>query len=183
MQNNDNDSRKNTSIPKRAGGTKNHENNLADKQPTADAGSAPKKLGPYNFPPRTPPKKFLPHEVLIAIRRVQAGLPVSELCRELGMSNSTFYKWRTKYNGMSDPLLLRMKRLQDHNDKLRQLYVDEKLRAETLYDALQVCSHEKVDALKELEAAHAQLEGYRNVTWTKKEPGKPAGNNTQGPGE
>lgn len=137
-----------------------------------DEDDEPAMKRPYVFPPRTPPKKFLPHEILIAIRRVQAGLPVSELCRELGMSNSAFYKWRAKYNGMNDPLLLRMKRLQDHNDMLRKLYVDEKLRTETLQNALQACTHEKVAALKALNEARAQLEAYRNVTWTKKEPAK-----------
>ena len=39
-------------------------------------------------------------QILAILRQAEGGVPVSELCREHGMSNASFYKWRSKYGGM-----------------------------------------------------------------------------------
>lgn len=44
--------------------------------------------------------KFTDSQVMDALKRVDAGLAVPELCREMGISSATFYKWRAKYGGM-----------------------------------------------------------------------------------
>ncbi|MDH6300976.1 transposase-like protein, partial [Polynucleobacter sphagniphilus] len=46
-----------------------------------------------------------------ALKRVDAGLAVPEVCRELGISTATFYKWRSKYGGMDTSMMARMKEL------------------------------------------------------------------------
>lgn len=66
----------------------------------------------------------------------EAGLAVPELCRELGISAATFYKWRAKFGGMDASLMARMKELEEENRRLRKMYIEEKLKAEVVAEAL-----------------------------------------------
>ena len=50
---------------------------------------------------------------MAALKRVEAGLPVPQICRELGISTATFYKWRAKFGGMDTSMMTRMKELED----------------------------------------------------------------------
>lgn len=59
-----------------------------------------------------------------------------ELCRELGISAATFYKWRSKFGGMDASLMARMKELEEENRRLRKMYIEEKLKAEVVAEAL-----------------------------------------------
>jgi putative transposase len=61
---------------------------------------------------------------------------VPELCRTHGISNATFFKWRSKFGGMDVSLMTRMKELEDENRRLKKLYVDAQLSADLLRDAL-----------------------------------------------
>ena len=74
--------------------------------------------------------KFSDSQIIEAIKRVEAGLPVPELCRELGISSASFYKWRSKFGGMDTSMMARMKELEEENRRLRKMYVEEKLKAE-----------------------------------------------------
>lgn len=80
--------------------------------------------------------KFTDSQIIEAIKRVEAGLSVQELCRELGISQATFYKWRSKYGGMDTSLMARMKELEVENARLRKMYIEEKLKAEVVAEAL-----------------------------------------------
>lgn len=81
--------------------------------------------------------RFTDSQIIEAIKRVEAGLAVPELCRELGISSATFYKWRSKYGGMDVSLRARMKELEAENARLRKMYVEEKLKAEIVTEALE----------------------------------------------
>lgn len=74
--------------------------------------------------------KFSDSQIMEALKRVEAGLPVPDLCREIGVSSATFYKWRSRYGGMDTSLISRMKELEDENRRLKKMYVEEKLKAE-----------------------------------------------------
>ena len=80
--------------------------------------------------------RFTDSQIIDALKRVEAGLAVPELCRELGISNATFYKWRAKFGGMDASLMARMKELEEENRRLRKMYVEEKLKAEIVTEAL-----------------------------------------------
>ena len=71
-----------------------------------------------------------------ALKRVDAGLGVPEVCRELGISSATFYKWRAKYGGMDTSMMARMKELEAENARLKKMYIEEKLKAEIVTEAL-----------------------------------------------
>jgi putative transposase len=56
--------------------------------------------------------KFTDSQVMEALKRAEAGVAVPEICRELGISSATFYKWRAKYGGMDTAMISRMKELE-----------------------------------------------------------------------
>ncbi|MGI2325836.1 MULTISPECIES: transposase, partial [unclassified Methylococcus] len=66
--------------------------------------------------------KFSDSRIIEALKRVEAGLPVPELCRELGISTATFYKWRAKYGGLDVSMMARMKELEAENARLKKMY-------------------------------------------------------------
>ena len=74
--------------------------------------------------------KFTDSQVMDALKRVDAGLAVPELCRELGISSATFYKWRAKYGGMDTSMMARMKELEAENARLKKMYIEEKIKAD-----------------------------------------------------
>jgi len=73
--------------------------------------------------------KFTDSQIMEALKRVDAGLAVPEICRELGISTATFYKWRAKYGGMDTSMIARMKELEAENARLKKMYIEEKLKA------------------------------------------------------
>jgi putative transposase len=80
--------------------------------------------------------KFTDSQIMDALKRVDAGLAVPEVCRELGISTATFYKWRAKYGGMDTSMMTRMKELEAENARLKKMYIEEKLKAEIVTEAL-----------------------------------------------
>ena len=70
------------------------------------------------------------------LKRAEIGESVPELCREMAISTATFYKWRSKYGGMDTSMMARMKELEEENRRLRKMYMDEKLKAEVVAEAL-----------------------------------------------
>ena len=80
--------------------------------------------------------KFTDSQIMDAQKRVDAGLAVPEVCRELGISTATFYKWRAKYGGMDTSMMARMKELEVENARLKKMYIEEKLKAEIVTEAL-----------------------------------------------
>lgn len=81
--------------------------------------------------------KFTDSQIIEAIKRVEAGLGVPDICRELGISTATFYKWRSKFGGMDVSMMARMKELEAENSRLRKMYIEEKLKAEIVAEALE----------------------------------------------
>lgn len=80
--------------------------------------------------------KFTDSQIMDALKRAESGIAVPEICRELGISTATFYNWRGKYGGMDVSLMARMKELEAENARLRKMYVEEKIKAEIVAEAL-----------------------------------------------
>ena len=81
--------------------------------------------------------RFTESQIVEVLKRAEAGVAVPELCRELGVSSSMFYKWRAKYGGMDTSMMTRMKELEIENARLKKMYADERLKAEILKEALE----------------------------------------------
>lgn len=81
--------------------------------------------------------KFSDSQIIEALKRVEGGLSVPELCRELGISSATFYKWRAKYGGLDVSMMARMKELEAENARLKKMYAEERLKADILKEYLE----------------------------------------------
>ena len=80
--------------------------------------------------------RFTDSQIMAVLKQAEAGTLVLDLCREHGISNATFYKWRAKFGGMDVSLMARMKELEDENRRLKKLYVDAQMRALIVEEAL-----------------------------------------------
>lgn len=80
--------------------------------------------------------RFTDSQIMVILKQAEAGTPVSELCREHGMSSASFYKWRAKYGGMDASMMARMKELEDENRRLKKMYAEERLKAEIIQEAM-----------------------------------------------
>ncbi len=69
-------------------------------------------------------KKYSEQQIVKILNEAEAGLPVAELSRQDGISQSAFYKWKGKYGGMEMPQLKRLKELEVENSKLKQMYAE-----------------------------------------------------------
>ena len=74
--------------------------------------------------------KFSPTQIAKILKEFDNGKSVEEISREYGVSTSTFYKWRTKYAGMSSKELKRIKELEAENARLKQMYADLSLKSQ-----------------------------------------------------
>jgi putative transposase len=70
------------------------------------------------------------------LKQHQAGIPVAELCRKHGISDATFYNWRSRYGGMEVSDARRLKSLEDENRKLKKLLAESMFDVATLREAL-----------------------------------------------
>lgn len=80
--------------------------------------------------------RYTDSQIMEALKRVEAGITVPDLCRELGISSATFYKWRAKYGGMDTSMMARMKELEEENRRLKRMYAEERMKAEIVAEAL-----------------------------------------------
>ena len=81
--------------------------------------------------------KFTEHQIIDVLRRAEAGVPVKDLCRELGISSATFYQWRSKFGGMDASDLKRLRELEDENRRLKQMYAELSLDHKVLKDIVE----------------------------------------------
>ena len=75
-------------------------------------------------------------EITNILKEAQGGVPVAELCRTHGISNATFYSWRSKYGGMDASMIAELKSLQEENRRLKKMYAEVQLQREILQEAM-----------------------------------------------
>ena len=80
--------------------------------------------------------RFTEEQIAYAMRQVEAGVPVAELCRKMGVSEQTFCTWKRKCTGMGIVEMRRMKQLEDENRRLKSLVADLTLDKHMLQEVL-----------------------------------------------
>jgi len=80
--------------------------------------------------------KYSDAQIMSILKQAEGGVPVTELCREHGMSNASFYKWRSKFGGMDASLISRMKVLEEENKRLKKMYAEKSMQNDLLKEAL-----------------------------------------------
>lgn len=81
--------------------------------------------------------KFTETQIVKAIKEHEAGRKTEDLCRELGISSVTFYKWKQRYGGLEVKELTRLKELEEENFRLKKMYANLSLVHEALKDAVE----------------------------------------------
>lgn len=80
--------------------------------------------------------RFSEEQIIGILKEHQAGLGTKELCRKHGVSDATFYKWRSKYGGMEVSDAKKLKALDVENAKLKKLLVEQMMDVSTLKEML-----------------------------------------------
>ena len=70
------------------------------------------------------PSRFSEEQILQALQQVRAGTPAVEMCRKLGITQTTFYRWRGKYRDVSPNESRLLRELRDENHRLREIVAD-----------------------------------------------------------
>lgn len=76
--------------------------------------------------------RFTETQVIAILREGDSGINVSELCRKHGISNATYYKWKSKYGGLDASDLKRLKEMEAENSELKKMYADASLEIKGL---------------------------------------------------
>ena len=80
--------------------------------------------------------RFSENQIVAILRQQEKGSKVSDICREHGISDATFYNWKAKYGGMDASHLKRLKELEEENSRLKKMYADISLVHQALKDAV-----------------------------------------------
>jgi putative transposase len=81
--------------------------------------------------------RFTETQIVAVLKRQEAGIKVSDLCRELGISDATFYNWKAKYGGMEVADVQKMKTLEEENARLKKIVANQTLEIYAIKDLLE----------------------------------------------
>lgn len=81
-------------------------------------------------------KRYSDEQIAFALRQAENGTMVEEVCRKLGVSEATFYRWKKQFTGMGVVEIRRLKQLEEENAKLKRLVADLSLDKTMLQDVL-----------------------------------------------
>ena len=80
--------------------------------------------------------RFTESQIVAVLKEGEAGMPVAELCRKHGVSNATYYQWKSKYAEVQVSELTRLRELEAENAKLKRMYADLALENAAIKDVL-----------------------------------------------
>lgn len=80
--------------------------------------------------------RFTETQIVAALKKQEGGIPTKEICRELGISEATFYNWKSKYGGLESSDVKRLKELEEENARLKRMYAELSLDHSILKDVI-----------------------------------------------
>lgn len=78
--------------------------------------------------------RFSESQIVKALQEQEGGMKVAEICRSLGISEATFYQWKSKYGGMEASEVKRLKELEEEHSKLKRMYAELAMDTQALKD-------------------------------------------------
>ena len=81
--------------------------------------------------------RFTEHQIIAILKAVEGGRKVKDVCREHGISDATYYNWKSKYGGMEAADTRRLKDLEEENRRLKQMFADLSLENRALKDVIE----------------------------------------------
>jgi putative transposase len=82
-------------------------------------------------------KRYTEAQIVKILKEAESGVPVANLSREHGFSQSAFYKWKAKYGGLEVSQLKHLKTLEEENRRLKQMYAELSLDHKLLKDVVE----------------------------------------------
>lgn len=80
--------------------------------------------------------RYIEEQIAFALKQAEVGVPVCDVCRKLGITEATFYRWKNKYAGLGSSEVKRLKQLEEENQELKKLVADLSLDKAMLQDVL-----------------------------------------------
>ena len=80
--------------------------------------------------------RYTEEQIILALKEHEAGRTTAQICRKLGVSEQTFYRWKAKYSGMNVSDAQKLKTLEDENRRLKRLLAESMLDVSALKDLL-----------------------------------------------
>ena len=81
--------------------------------------------------------RFTENQIVAVFKSVEAGRTVKDVCREAGISEATYYNWKSRYGGMEASDIKKIKDLEDENRRLKQMFADLSLENRALKDVIE----------------------------------------------
>lgn len=81
-------------------------------------------------------KRFTEEQIIAVLKEAESGAKIVDICRKYGISEATYYNWKSKYHGMEISELRRLKALEDENRKLKHIVADQALDIQALKHVL-----------------------------------------------
>ena len=81
--------------------------------------------------------KFTEAQIIKILKEEESGKTVTDICREQGIHQSTYYNWKKKYGGMQLQEVHRLKQLEEENRRLKQMYAELSLDYKILKDVVE----------------------------------------------
>lgn len=80
--------------------------------------------------------RFTETQIIAILKEADGGMPVKEVCRKHGISDATYYKWKSRYGGLEASELKRVKELEAENARLKRMYADLALENTAMKDVI-----------------------------------------------
>ena len=81
--------------------------------------------------------RYTEAQIVATLKQVEGGRKVKEVCRELGICENTYYRWKSKFGGMEASDIKKMKDLEDENRRLKQMFADMSLENRALKEIIE----------------------------------------------
>ncbi len=81
--------------------------------------------------------RFTEHQSIAVIKSVEAGRTFKDVCREAGISEATYYNWKSRYGGMESSDIKRIKDVEDENRRFKQRFADLSVESRALKDVIE----------------------------------------------
>ena len=81
--------------------------------------------------------RFSETKIVSILKKQESGISTADICREIGISNATFYNWKAKYGGLEVKEVKRLKELEAENAKLKKMFAEVSMENYALKDVLE----------------------------------------------
>lgn len=80
--------------------------------------------------------QFTEQQIAFALQQAESGTAIAEICRKLGVSEQTFYRWKKRYGGLMPSEVRKMRQIEDENGRLKRIVADLTLDKEMLHEVI-----------------------------------------------